>query len=301
MAQAQFPDFKPIELTDRDVIHEILRDYKPAVSEMTFTNLFIWRAHYGFQWSFYKDWLLIISKENTNGACALQPMGPPSRKEPVGAVLDWLREVMGVEDARIERADERLVSELQGVENLIIEPIRDHFDYVYRREDLVRLAGSKYRSKRNHINQFLRFYTYTYEPLEDRHIDDCLALQGRWCHMNRCKDDLDLLGEDEAIREILEHCDVLDVHGAVIVVDGRVEAFSLGERLNDDTAVIHIEKADPQISGLYPLINQQFCENRWQDVVYINREQDIGIPGLREAKLSYNPDHLVEKFRIRLR
>ncbi len=74
------------------------------------------------------------------------------------------------------------------IQNLVIEPLRDHFDYVYRREDLVRLAGSKYRSKRNHINQFLRFYTYVYEPLEDKHIDDCLVLQEKWCKMNRCKE-----------------------------------------------------------------------------------------------------------------
>jgi hypothetical protein len=80
----------------------------------------------------------------------------------------------------------------------------------------------------------------------------------------------------------------------------KVEAFALGELLNDQTAVVHVEKANPEIPGLYPMINQQFCEKTWQDVPLINREQDLGDPGLRKAKLSYYPDHLVEKFRIQL-
>jgi hypothetical protein len=118
--------------------------------------------------------------------------------------------------------------------------------------------------------------------------------------MNRCEDDLDLLSEDEAIREILTQYDALHVQGAVILIEGRVGAFTAGERLSNDTVVIHIEKADPDISGLYPLINQQFCKNMRDDVIYINREQDLGIDGLRKAKLSYNPDHFVEKYCIRM-
>lgn len=300
MPHPQFPYFKPLDLEDRQFIHGLLWNYQSQMSEITFTNLFIWRAHYGFQWSIFKDWLLLICTEAEGGLYAFPPIGPPSRKEAAVSLLEWLRDENKIKNPRIDRADKRLSSELGKAQNLAVEPLRDHFDYVYRREDLVRLSGSRYRSKRNHINQFLRFYTYIYEPLEDKHIDDCLVLQEKWCKMNRCKEDLDLLGEHEAIREVLTHHNKLQVCGAVILVDGRVEAFTLGEKLNGDTAVIHIEKADPEIPGLYPLINQQFCENRWQDVTYINREQDLGLPGLREAKLSYYPEHFVEKFRIKI-
>ncbi len=299
MPLPQFPFFKPLDLEDRRFIHGLLWNYQSEMSEITFTNLFIWRAHYGFQWSVYKDWFFLICTETEGGLYAFPPIGPPSRKEAAVTLLEWLCDENKIENPRIDRADKRLCSELSDTRNHANEPLRDHFDYVYRREELVRLVGSRYRSKRNHINQFLRFYTYVYEPLEDKHIDDCLVLQEKWCKMNRCKEDLDLLGEHEAIREVLTHHNTLQVCGAVILVDGRVGAFTLGEKLNDDTAVIHIEKADPEIPGLYPLINQQFCENRWQDVTYINREQDLGLPGLREAKLSYYPDHLVEKFRIK--
>ena len=301
MSLPRFPHFKPFELDDRGFINDILLGYGPGISEMTFTNLFIWRGHYGFEWAVYKDWLYIVSREGAIGSYAFQPMGPPSRKEAVIVLLEWLRSERNSENPRIERVDERCVAELDGIENLVIEPLRDHFDYVYRREDLIQLAGSRYRSKRNHINQFLRFYAFEYEPLQEKYIDDCLALQEKWCRMNRCEDDLDLLSEDEAVREILTQNNVLHVYGAVIIIEGRVKAFTAGERLNNNTVVIHIEKADPDIPGLYQLINQQFCKNMGNDTVYINREQDLGIEGLRKAKLSYYPDHFVEKYRIRMR
>ena len=92
----------------------------------------------------------------------------------------------------------------------------------------------------------------------------------------------------------------MQIKGGVILINEKVEAFTLGERLNEETAVVHIEKANTEIRGLYNAINQQFCEKQWPDTRFINREQDLGEPGLREAKLSYNPDHMVEKFRIRL-
>jgi uncharacterized protein len=301
MIPPKFPDFKALELEDRTFIYDMLWRYNPGISEMTFTNLFIWRGHYHFQWALYKDWLLIICNEGTNGAYAFQPVGPSSRKEAVVVLLEWLRDEKNIGNPRIERADGRCVTELDGMDHLVVEPLRDHFDYVYLREDLVRLAGSKYRSKRNHINQLLRFYSFEYELLQEKHISDCLALQEKWCKMNRCEDDLDLLSEDEAIREILTQHGALHVQGAVIVIEGRVGAFTAGELLNGDTVVIHIEKADPDIPGLYPLINQQFCKNAWQNAVYVNREQDLGIDGLRKAKLSYCPDHLVEKYRITMK
>jgi len=301
MPTAQFPDFKTIQLEDRSFIHDMLWTYAPEISEMTFTNLFIWRGYYKFRWAVYKDWLLIISHEGANGTYALQPIGPSSRKEAVTVLFDWFRSESVSDRPRIERADERCASELTDVDHIEIEPLREHFDYVYRKKDLMELAGNRYRSKRNHINQFIRFHTYEYDLLRDHYIDDCLALQEKWCRMNRCEDDLDLLGEDEAIREILTQYNSLSTQGAVIVVDGRVGAFTIGEQLNRDTVVIHIEKADPDIPGLYQLVNQQFCRHMEEEIIYVNREQDLGIDGLRKAKLSYYPDHFVEKYRITMK
>jgi hypothetical protein len=118
--------------------------------------------------------------------------------------------------------------------------------------------------------------------------------------LRRCAEDLSLGGEWDATREALRHFDRLDIKGGAILIDGKVEAFALGEHLNETTAVVHIEKANMEIRGLYAAINQCFCEKQWADTPFVNREQDLGEPGLREAKLSYNPDHLVAKFRVRL-
>jgi uncharacterized protein len=295
-----FPHFKPLGIEDRAVFAEILKAYGPETSEWTFTNLFIWRSHYGFEWSIYKDQLLLICTEGEDNFYAMQPIGPPPRRDAVLTLLQWLREEKGVADPRIEKADRRLVVELSGSGRFHIEPTRDHFDYVYLRKDLVELGGNKYRAKRNHINKFLRLYPLEYTQLGPEHLDDCLALQEKWCLLRRCEDDLNLLGEWEAIREILAHFDTLELRGGVLLIGGKVHAFAIGERLDAETAVIHIEKADPEIAELYAVINQQCSENCWQDVQFINREQDLGLPGLREAKLSYNPHHFAEKWRITL-
>jgi hypothetical protein len=295
-----FPVFLPLELKDRELFQTFFKEYNPETSELTFTNLFIWRSHYKFQWSLYKDWLIILSSEGEYGTFAMEPVGPSPRDEVTRMLLEWMGEEKKEVNPRIERADERIVSEIEGAKGMIIEPTRDHFDYVYVRDDLVQLAGNKYRSKRNHINQLLRTYSYRYSELTSEHIQDCLELQEKWCILRRCEDDLDLLGEWDAVKEILNSYESLDVQGGVVTIENKVMAFTIGQMLNDDTALVHIEKADPEIPGLYPVINQQFCENTWQNVHYINREQDLGTLGLREAKLSYYPDHLVKKFRITL-
>lgn len=296
-----FPHFKPLVLADRDVIREIAWRYQPQTSEWTFTNLFIWRSRYGFQWSTYKDWLVIICKANPEGFYALQPIGPPSRSTVTRLLLEWLRDEKGEKSPRLERADRRLVEELSGADELSVQPVRDQFDYVYQTRDLVKLAGRKYHSKRNHLHKFHQSYAFAYTVLQDDHLQACLKLSGHWCEIRRCEEDLNLMGEWEAIREALTHFHALAIQGGVILIENKVGAFALGEFLNEQTAVVHIEKANPEIPGLYTMINQQFCEKSWPHVPLINREQDLGELGLRTAKLSYYPDHLEEKFQISLK
>lgn len=296
----EFPHFKPVEIEDGDTIQTMLREYGPETSELTFTNLFIWRSHYKFHWSVYRDWLVIISQEGEYGTYAMEPVGPSPREEVSRLVLQWMKDEKKEASPRIERADEKIVGELDGAKDINAEPTRDHFDYVYLRDDLVSLAGNRFRSKRNHINQLLRTYSFQYSDLAPDHIQDCIELQEKWCKLRRCEDDLNLLGEWDAVKEILSSYDRLNVQGGVVTIENKVMAFTIGQMLNDNTAVVHIEKADPEIPGLYPVVNQQFCENNWKNVRYINREQDLGMPGLREAKLSYYPDHMVKKFRITL-
>jgi hypothetical protein len=295
----QFPAFKQIGIEDRDLIDSIFREYRPGTSELNFTNLFIWRSHFGFEWSLYRDWLLVVGANSGNGVQALPPIGPPSRVDVARMLLGWMRDERNIPEPAIDRADARLASELEGSGGFVVEPVRDHFDYVYLAEDLIALSGKTYRAKRKHLKYLLRSYAMVYEPITEAHVDACLDLAEDWCTLRRCEDNLNLLGEWDATREALSHLRRLQIKGGVILINGKVEAFTLGERLNDETAVVHIEKANTEIRGLYAAINQQFCEKQWSDTRFINREQDLGEPGLRKAKLSYDPDHLVEKYKIR--
>ncbi len=294
-----FPHFKPVDLHHREIIQDYLTAYQPQTSEWTFTNLFMWRRRHQYYWSIYKEWLLVVSLVPDAEPYGMPPVGPPSRLEATRTLLQWFQETHGIA-GRIERSDQRLIDELQNPPDLAFEATRDHFDYVYRSEDLIRLAGRRYHAKRNHLNKLNRAYRFVYEPLAPTHIDDCLELAEKWCQWRRCDEDLNLVGEWDATREALRHFEALAMQGAVILLNQRVEAFALGELLNPQTAVVHVEKANPEIPGMYTLINQQFCEHHWSEVPYINREQDLGEPGLRKAKLSYYPERLVEKYRVRL-
>jgi hypothetical protein len=294
-----FPRFRPILPADRQIFQDRLWEYQPEVSELTFSNLFIWQAHFGYEWSLDRDWLLVVSLAAGRGGWALPPVGPAPRLEVSAKLLTWLARDQGWPAPRVERADRRLMEELAGSAQFAAEPAREHFDYLYRSQDLINLPGGKYHSKRNFINTLERTYRWAYEPLEERHLPACRELAASWCSLKRCEEDLNLMGEWEAVGAVLTNFSALKLQGGVILLDGRVAAFSLGELLNRETGVIHVEKADPEVRGLYALINQQFSEHAWAGVPWLNREQDLGEPGLRAAKLSYHPHRLVEKFRLR--
>jgi uncharacterized protein len=298
-----FPTFKPIELNDKKDIAPILEHYQPETSEVTFTNLYIWRNYYGILWCQYQDWLLFLYTAPSESKYALPPIGPAPRTEVCRMLLNWLQQEQGIANPYFDRADARLVAELSDDTKFLIQPVREQYDYVYRTADLINLAGDKYHKKKNHLNKFLRSYSFAYEPMQAVYFEQCLMLAETWCAARHCVEDFGLAGEWDAIKDIIQYYPMLQpqLKGAIILIDNQVAAFTFGEILNAQTAVVHIEKANPEIPELYTVINQQFCEHIWQQMPYINREQDLGEPGLRQAKLSYHPTRLVEKYRIQLR
>jgi uncharacterized protein len=300
-APVSFPEFKTVEMSDGDFIREKMRAIGPLTSEMTFTNLFMWLNHYRFEWSFYGDCLLVLSRPLDGDPYFLPPIGPCGRREAATAALEWLRREKGIASPKIERADPELAAEFKTLEHAAVEPQRDHYDYVYNSQDLITLAGRKFHDKKNHINRFARRLKSEYVPFTGAHADECLMVVDKWCDNRECDKHPVLKAETEAVKQALRHFDALQIQGGAILINGRIEAFTFGEMLNRDTAVIHAEKADIGIPELFAVINQQFCEKQWASVPFINREQDLGLAGLRRAKLSYNPVRLIEKFRIILR
>jgi hypothetical protein len=296
----KFPDFKPLELADREVVHAKIWDFQPRTSELTFGNLYIWRSYYKFEWAMYEDWLVLLANEREGGFFALPPVGSGDCREVTHHLLTWMRDERGIEQPAIARAGQPLADGLGDDDRFSVTATRDHFDYVYLTEDLAEMPGRKYSSKRNHINQFTRYYRFEYEPVTPDLVQQCLDLAEVWCEQRLCDEDLSLQHELSGIEDALNHFEELEIDGGAILVRGKVQAFALGEKLNEETSVIHIEKANPEFKGIYPMMTQLYAD-RWQEETrYINLEQDLGEPGLRRAKESYHPDHMAEKYTITL-
>lgn len=294
-----YPDFKPISLEDREHITLCLHANPPVTSELTFTNLFMWRQHYNFRWCRSADTLLIIGQIGDELPFGLPPVG----KDDLLPAFKQLLEFLGrhPQSPEIHRVPEQLAKSYAGPLSFEVIPDPANHDYVYRTESLIHLSGRKFHRKRNHLKQFRNRYSYRYQALGSDLIEACLDLEEQWCRLRSCMDTPGLLNEERAIREALLHFENLDCLGGVILVDDKVVAFSLGEKLNPDTAVIHLEKANPEFTGSYAVINQEFCQDAWRDFTYINREQDLGESGLRQAKLSYYPDHMSNKVILKAR
>ena len=167
-------------------------------------------------------------------------------------------------------------------------------DYVYLTEDLINLRGNKFQQKRNHLNAFLKKYEYSYERLTIENIDEIKELFNKWQNGQTNHD----VGESKkATLRLIENMDKLDVVGGGIRVDGKLVAFSAGEAITDEMAHIPLEFADIDYRGAFNVINRDFCANEWKNYKYINREEDMGVEGMRYAKRAYNPIKMIEKYR----
>jgi uncharacterized protein len=292
----EFMDFKFIDLHDRQIFMDLLKADPPHSSELTFTNLFMWRRRYQPVWTMYGGCILIIMKNDAGEYYGLPPIGPGEKHLAIQELFTELSKLTTT--PKISRADRSFVEKYVDKTIYDVKYDRDNSDYVYCVEHLAKLSGNRYHKKKNHINSFKKNYKFEYRDLNDEIIDSALALQEDWCEFRNCSESPDLSQEDRAIFEALVHFDALQLKGGAILVDGKMEAFTIGEMLNPETVVIHIEKANPQIRGLYPMINKAFLSHAWSNIKFVNREQDLGIEGLRHAKESYYPDHMVDKFDI---
>jgi uncharacterized protein len=289
-------NLEALSLNHQTIIEDFLRRHPPEISELSFTNLYIWRHYYQFQMTLHKGFLTLLVRPPETRPFFFPPVGEGDLK--VWA-LDCLAFLKGQDfPPRLGRIPEEIRKELSSIPELKTVLDRNNSDYVYLTQNLIRLSGNKYHTLKNHINRFNKQFTWEYHPLTADLIEECLDLQEEWCRLRQCLESPSLLSEEQAIIEAMNHFDQLNYKGGVIRVQGKVEAFTLGELLNPTTVVIHIEKANPQLPGLYSLIQQQFLEQEWSETLQVNREQDLGIAGLRKAKLSYHPEFMINKYTV---
>jgi len=268
------------------------------VSERTFGSVYIWRQYAGrSHLSRFRDHLIITWYRERFGRLMFCPVG----EDPVEVIRTFSKAPSGSGNPfkGVFGIVEPTTSALTGL-GLGPVPLRDEWDYVYLTRDLIELDGPKYHTQRKEMKKATSEHELVYEPMTREHQLQCLQLEEVWCDLKHCRLDEFSEAEDAALKEAISNLDTLGFMGGVVLLDGKVQALTVGERLNSTTAVVHFEKANPEIRGLYQVINQQFCERALKDFEFVNREQDVGEPGLRRAKEGYHPHHFVEKSLLNL-
>lgn len=288
-------NFKRPELEDKELISSYFKKYQSRSCERTFVNVFLWSRHYHVEFAVVDN--ALVFKEEDEGLSFAYPAGEP---EDVKKALETLMEYSESKGApfTLYNVTEEAFAQLDGwyPGEFEIEYKRDYADYVYESEKLATLSGKKLHSKRNHINKFKTVHEdWSYEPLTEDNIEECFQMALKWRTDNGCDDDEEKNAEMCVTLNSLRLFRELEYKGGLLRVDGEIVAFTLGEKLSDDTFVVHIEKAYAGVDGAYTMINQQFVEHECMDYKYVNREEDTGAEGLRKAKLSYKPVFLVEK------
>lgn len=270
---------------------------------MAFANLYGWAVKYETCYAIADDTLFIrfTSPVRSHPAYLIPIMRDGGC---VDASLDRLK-------AEAERGDYPLVimgitprcrEHLEAVSPGAFTFLEDegNADYIYLRERLVSLSGKSLQSKRNHINKFEKLYpNYSYEPMTKANSAECLAVEQEWLLSHGTEEGEDK--EQEVIQRLFDHFDELGLSGGILRVDGRVVAFTLGSPINETTFGVHIEKADRDYEGSYTMINKLFASTIPEQYVYVNREEDLGLEGLRKAKLSYKPETILQKIAAVLR
>ncbi|MBN2231645.1 MAG: DUF2156 domain-containing protein [Deltaproteobacteria bacterium] len=296
MSLPRFPQFTPMTLELAPAAGELLALVRPRISEYTATNLFLFRDLHDYRVCRRDDFLFVTGRGYGGEHYAFPPLGAGDGRAAVADFAVWLADVglpvrffpvaAGLRDwfpaDRWSAADDR-----------------DQADYVYLREELATLPGKRFHKRRNRLAKLLReeVWDYTYAPLGDEHHEQCRELAAGWCDIRCSLERPSTFQETRAADEALVYRHRLGLAGGVIVSDGRVRAFCLGEPLDEETFVVHFEKTEPGRDGLAPLINRDFCAALPAVYRYVNREQDLGDPGLRQAKTGYNPCRLDGKFR----
>lgn len=278
--------FKPLELCDKEIISEIIKDHTVYSSELTFTTFYIWRNLLNVEYTIIDNTVVFKTQHNSNPFSLRFPLGSGDKK----AVLEKLINHFG-KDTRFYGLTEDMLKVFD--DRFEISEMTDFADYVYESEKLITLSGKKFHSKRNHINSFNKLYNGVFSPITKDDYEFITSNYNNW----QKEDDEYLAQERTSIGDLIKNFDYLGLWGEKLTVDGQLAAFTIGEKLNNDTAVIHIEKADTNFKGAYAVINQHFAENYLKDFKYINREEDMGLEGLKKAKLSYCPVKMIKKYK----
>ncbi|SCA63844.1 Uncharacterized protein SCG7109_BH_00080 [Chlamydiales bacterium SCGC AG-110-M15] len=291
-------EWRDLRLSDKATVEALYESSRCRLSDLTFTNLFMWVDSRKTQICHFEDFLFFEVLDQKYGPTLYNPLGNGKLKNAIKLLLKDAENRGHL--LRFKAVSEEFVKELksQFPNHFAITSSGRDDDYLYRYDDLVNLSGKAYQKKRNHIHHFQNEYMSKYRSINKEDIPDLMEFVESWL----AKQPKDAGGyiEDEgrAALRALEHFESLNLRGAMLFYEERIIAFTLGELVHSDTVIIHVEKADTEYLGSYQMINQAFLEKEWKGkrVEFVNRESDLGVAGLRQAKQSYHPAEMIKKY-----
>lgn len=281
-------------IKDRDWAEIIAKSSDVISCDAAFGTIYIWRKTYDTRICHFKNYLLTAYLFDEGNVYFDYPVGTGDISQAIKFMNEYADE--------INRKPFFSVSGLKQCDefksllpNYTCTDLRDSYEYIYLSESLAALNGRKLHGKRNHLNNFKSKYNYSYEEINENNYKDALYVVKQWCLQHTAIDDSDDENENCAIKEAFKYYKELKLKGGVLKVDNFPVAMTLGEAITDECFVVHFEKALNTVDNAYTAINNMFSQTLTQ-YKYINREEDLGIDGLRKAKLSYRPEILLEKF-----
>lgn len=302
--------FNNITLEDRALMNEYFKGYDYRGASFTFLANYVWREMYCLSWEVIEGYFCMSAGRCDAGERDVVMAVPMTRNgeydsESLKRCIEICKEKFNA--AGVEFALGAIPGHMvEIIENALpgvfeAEHIRDLDEYVYLKEKLITLSGRALHKKKNHLNFFLRSFDYESKPLSKDMQKDILELTARIKEYKEMDPDEvdDLEGEYDAIVEMLDHLEDPDVYSVAIFIKGHLEAFAIGERLSETMAVEHFEKANGAYRGLYQLVCREFCMALPEEIELVNREEDMGLPNLRQAKEALKPEYMEEKFLMR--
>jgi hypothetical protein len=279
-----YPNLAELELADRPLLEPLFRELRDGLSELSFAGIYCFRASHAYRIGRLADGTYLLVGADKGIPFFICPFGLP-RADALPELFEQFSSMKLVTEAQAEQL------RLAGYQ---VTEDRDNFDYLYRREDLAALRGRALQRKRNLVHAFEKMHSYEAYPFSGERLDDAIAILEAW--RDNAKDQADYAPS----REALEHASDFGLHGRIYYVEGQPAGYTLGEPASSGTMfVVHYEKTVPNLKGLYQLINMDFVRSLPAPVTLINREQDLGDPGLRQAKITYRPCDFVKKYRAR--
>ena len=288
-------DFTQVTLESKPLFDKHYKKYPPIHSDNVFATMVAWNEYAHYEYVFFDDTLILkvtvdgivqfrppIGKFNKETFDMLMKLAKKDGSEyPISLITDDVKEWIG-----------------KNYNSISFAALPEYADYVYRCKDLASLEGSDYRKIRNRLNKFVKNFKYETETISEGNISEVKQFLKRWCIWRECADDPLLDYERKAVIFSTDYFIELELSGIAVRVNGRIEAISIFEQMNQSTVVVHFEKGSSEYDGIYKLINKETAKIVENHAQFINRESDMGNQGLRQAKESYHPYSMIKVFKL---